>query len=157
MIMAKLSKNFLFEEFTKSEIADKLLLDNTPNTEQLKNIQNLVDNLLQPLRDQIQAPITITSGFRSKALNIALKGSSTSQHCANNGAAVDIECFSKGNKLLFDTIKNNFIFDQLIWEYGDDNNPDWVHVSYVTHRPLRNQVLKAVKDQKGKTKYLTIK
>lgn len=155
--MAKLSKNFLFEEFTKSEIADKLMLNNTPTTDQLQNIQNLVDYLLQPLRDYMQVPITITSGFRSKALNIAIKGSATSQHCANNGAAVDIECFSKGNKALFDAIKDNFIFDQLIWEYGDDNNPDWVHVSYVTHRPLRNQILRAIKDKKGNTKYITIK
>lgn len=155
--MTKLSKNFKYREFIKSEIADKLQICNEPNLTQLNNIQALVDNVLQPVRDLIDAPITITSGFRSKALNIAIKGSTTSQHCANNGAAVDIECFETGNKILFDLIRKNFNFDQLIWEFGDENNPDWVHVSYVNETSNRNQVLKAIKSPNGDTRYIPFK
>lgn len=154
--MEKLSKNFTLKELIKSDTAEKLQLSNKPNEEQLKNIKSLVVNLLQPLRDLLGKPIIVNSGFRSKALNIAVNGSTTSQHCANNGAAVDIECPTLGNKVLFDTIKNNFIFDQLIWEYGNDSQPDWIHVSYREDQPLRNEVLRAKKNDKGVTTYFSI-
>lgn len=152
-----LSKNFSKKEAIKSPTAEKFKIDNTPNEKQWERIQLLVDNVLQPTRDALETSITVNSIFRSKDLNTKVKGSSTSQHLANKGAAADIECISLGNKVLFDYILENLDFDQLIWEFGDKNEPDWVHISYVSKDRNRNEVLKAIKLPNGKTKYLNYK
>lgn len=148
-----LSKNFSKEEVIQSPTAKKYKIDNTPNEKQWERIQLLVDNVLQPTRDALNASITVNSIFRSAKLNEKVKGSGTSQHLANKGAAADIECPSLGNKVLFDYILDNLSFDQLIWEFGDKNEPAWVHVSYVSKDRNRNQVLKATKLPNNKTKY----
>ena len=132
----------------------KYKIDNTPSKEQWKRIQILVDNVLEPVRVGLDKPLTVNSIFRSAKLNERVKGSGTSQHLANNGAAADIECPSLGNKELFDYILTNLDFDQLIWEYGDKvKGPDWVHVSYNKDKN-RKQVLRCVKDIKGNPKYI---
>ena len=155
----KLSENFTLAELTKSQTAKRLGIDNTPTPEQLENLIELCNKVLQPLRDAI-GPIHISSGLRVPALNKAIGGSKTSQHCAINGAAADIDmcppsgCKNK-NAEVFNYIKDNLQFDQLIWEFGNDNCPDWVHVSY-HYGKNRGQILRAVK-KNGKTTYINYK
>lgn len=124
-------------------------LPNVPNLNQKKNIEYLVDHLLDPLREKLNRPIIVVSCFRSKQVNDAVGGATNSQHMANNGAAADIKCYN--NSLLFQVIKNNFMFDQLIWEFGDSLQPQWVHVS-LKQTGNRKQILKAKKIN-GKTIY----
>lgn len=149
-----LSEHFSKLEVTNSPTATKYKINNDPSEDQWKRIQILINEILEPVRVEINSPIKVNSIFRSKKLNEKVKGSSTSQHLANNGAAADIECLELGNKKLFDLIKDKYNFDQLIWEYGDNNNPDWVHVSYVSNEKNRNQILKCIKDSKGNPKYI---
>jgi zinc D-Ala-D-Ala carboxypeptidase len=146
----QLSKNFSLAEMTKSVTAKRLGIDNTPNEQQIEYLRELCANVLQPLRDEL-GPILITSGLRVPELNKAVGGSGTSQHCALNGAAADIDMDAK-NTEVFNYIKDNLVFDQLIWEFGSKECPDWVHVSY-HYGKNRGQILRAVK-QNGKTKYL---
>jgi zinc D-Ala-D-Ala carboxypeptidase len=145
----KLSKNFTLGEMIQSQTAIRKGIDNTPNGDQILNLIDLCENVLQPLRDHIGA-IYISSGFRSQKLNVAIGGSTTSQHCALNGAAADIDMGEK-NREIFEYIKNELPFDQLIWEFGNDECPSWVHVSYKEGKN-RKQILKAVKEN-GRTKY----
>ena len=146
----QLSKNFSLAEMTKSVTAKRLGIDNTPNEQQIEYLRELCANVLQPLRDEL-GPILITSGLRVPELNKAVGGSGTSQHCALNGAAADIDMDAK-NTEVFNYIKDNLVFDQLIWEFGSKECPDWVHVSY-NYGKNRGQILRAVK-QNGKTKYV---
>lgn len=146
----KLSKNFTLQEMVHSYTAVKKGLLNEPNEAQIENIRILCENVLQPLRDAL-GPIYISSGFRSVELNRAIGGSSSSQHCALKGAASDID-IGKRNAEVFNYIKENLEWDQMIWEFGDDENPSWVHVSY-NEGHNRKQILKAIK-QGGKTKYI---
>jgi zinc D-Ala-D-Ala carboxypeptidase len=145
----KLSKNFTLGEMIQSQTAIRKGIDNTPNGDQILNLIDLCENVLQPLRDHIGA-IYISSGFRSQKLNVAIGGSTTSQHCALNGAAADIDMGEK-NREIFEYIKNELPFDQLIWEFGNEECPSWVHVSYKEGKN-RKQILKAVKEN-GRTKY----
>ena len=121
-----LSKNFGLDEFVKSAKAKQLGIDNSPGPMEVANISALVNNVLQPLRDAVGYPIIITSGYRSPELNQAIGGALHSQHM--QGQAADIK--GKNNAQLFQYIKENLPFDQLIWEAGDNTNPAWVHVSY---------------------------
>jgi len=146
----KLSKNFTLGEMIQSQTAIRKNIDNNPNGDQILNLIDLCDNVLQPLRDAI-GPIRISSGFRSQKLNVAIGGAASSQHCALNGAAADIDMGEK-NAEVFEWLKANVDFDQLIWEFGDKSNPSWVHVSYKEGKN-RNQILKAIKEN-GRTKYL---
>ena len=149
--MKQLSEHFRLEEFTDSATADKLGIKNEPNPEQAANIARLVKDILQPARDMLNMPITVSSGFRSAELNKALPdASATSQHC--KGEAADLDCAD--NAALFKIINDNFVFDQLIWEFGDGNQPDWVHVSLKEYGN-RNEVRKTVKVN-GETKYLKL-
>lgn len=148
----QLTKNFTLEELTRSSKAKALRIDNSPNAEQLANLKALAENILQPLRDGLGFPIKITSGLRVPALNKAVKGSRTSQHIY--GEAVDINVSGK-NKVIFDWIVENLDFDQIIWEFGTDAEPDWVHVSYKKNEVNRQEKLKAIK-QNGKTKYIKL-
>ena len=119
-------KYFTIKELTKSTTPEQYKIDNTPSDEEIRNLTLLVDNILDPLREALGKPITVNSGFRSKALNSKIKGSKTSQHCL--GQAADIKIGGpEENKKLFDLIqKLKLPFDQLIDEY----NFSWVHVSY---------------------------
>jgi hypothetical protein len=129
-------------------------ISNEPTPEHLENFKKLAENIFEPIRKHFNQPIFISSGYRSKELNTAIGGSLTSQHCS--GEAIDIDMDGRSNtvtnKAVFDYIKGNLNFDQLIWEFGTDSNPDWVHVSYESTGRQRKQVLKAVRVN-GNTTY----
>ena len=146
----KLSKNFSLQELVKSNTATRRNINNTPTQEVITNLQVLVDSVLQPLRDRV-GTIVISSGYRSPELNTTIGGSSTSDHCL--GMAADIETVGLDNKVLAQTIRDNFQFTQLILEFYEDGVPDsgWVHVSY-DPLDLKKQVLTASKVN-GKTHY----
>lgn len=145
----KLSENFELKEFTFSQIAAARGISNEPNQTQVLAILALVAHVIQPARTALNFALSISSGFRSYQLNKLLRGAKTSQHLS--GEAADITC--KDNAKLFNWIAENVEFDQLIWEFGDDNQPDWVHVSYTTKRPNRKQKLIARKAN-GVTQYV---
>ena len=150
-----ISKHISDREGVYSITATRRGLNNTPNVGQLLNMKLLAEKVFEPLRDWVRGPIRINSFFRGPELNIAIGGSSKSQHC--HGQAVDIDdggC-KKTNAEMYAWIKDNLDFDQMIWEFGTDDNPNWVHVSYVSEEDNRNRCLKAYKD-KGKTKYMVI-
>ena len=155
--MDNISKHITYNEATKSYMALKYNILNVPNEQQLINMILLAEAIFEPLREFVGRPIAVTSFFRSKALNSKLKGSRTSQHMANNGAAMDIDADIYGhttNKEIFDYIKDNLNFDQLIAEYPDDKgNPSWVHVSY-KEKGNRKQVFIAYPIGNGRTKYI---
>lgn len=138
-------KYFKIEEFTKTSTG----LPNVPDAQQRRNIEALITDVLDSARAELGAPVTVTSGFRSEAVNAKIGGAKNSQHC--RGEAADLVCADK--KRLFEIIKKQAHFDQLIWEYGNDAQPDWVHVSR-SQNP-RKQILKAVKTN-GQTKYLNL-
>ena len=125
----RISKNFALSEMTKSATAERLGVDNSPNSIHLVNLTHLAIHILQPVRDQFGV-ITINSGYRSPSLNAKVCGSKTSQHC--NGQAADFESFSTPNPDLAKWIAKNLDFDQLILEFydGKDPNSGWVHCSY---------------------------
>ena len=145
-----LSKNFRLNEFTRSATALRFGIDNITDIVSLDNIKNLVTDLLQPLREKLGA-IRITSGYRRPELCVAIGSKKTSQHA--RGEAVDIQFFKSGkmnNKLLMNTIVENFEFDQIINEF----DYSWIHVSYKCEE-IRNQILKAYKEN-GTTRYMDI-
>jgi len=150
-----ISEHISEKEATKSVTAMRLGLANTPDGSILTNMKEIAERVFEPLRKWVGGPIKISSFYRSEALNKAIGGSSKSQHC--EGKAIDIDDIygCKTNAEMFNYIKDNLNFDQMIWEFGDSTNPDWVHVSYVSDSTNRNKILKAVRD-KGKTKYIDI-
>lgn len=147
----RLSKNFTLQEFTKSQTALRLGLDNTPEGEHLEAAQALFENVVQPVRDHF-GPTIINSGYRGPDLNAAVGGSATSQHC--KGEAADIEVPGVANKDLAEWIVDNLDFDQCILEFYDPDIPDagWVHVSYKADGTNRNQDLTAMRID-GKVQY----
>jgi hypothetical protein len=146
-----LTKNFTLEEMYNSTTAIRLGIDNTPSDIVIKNLLQLCKKVLQPLREYIGESIKVSSGYRSPDLNKKIGGSKSSQHLL--GQAADISCGERTAELYY-YIKNNLIFDQIIWEFGNDDNPDWVHVSYSTTKN-RKQCLRAYKVN-GKTVYQEI-
>ena len=134
-------KYFSIKELTKSETATKKGIDNTPNAAQVKNLEALIDNLLDPIREQWGAAIYVTSGFRSVALNKAVGGVANSHHLG--GYAADLTVKSQaGNKALFEMIRcSNLRWTQLISEKTTAHGCGWVHISYVPSN-LKNQVLR---------------
>ena len=152
-----LSKNLTLAEVTKSTTAKRLGIDNTPDEWTTENLRQIAINIFQPLREAFGCPIYVSSGYRSAELNTAIGGSSRSQHV--EGRALDLDADVYGgctNAQIFNWIKENLEFDQLIWEFGDDDNPDWVHVSYVYDGVNRKRCLKACRDDNGKTYYEVI-
>ncbi|MEL0119116.1 MAG: D-Ala-D-Ala carboxypeptidase family metallohydrolase [Opitutae bacterium] len=153
----KLSKNLSLAEVTKSTTAKRLGIDNTPDDWTTENLRQIALNVFQPLRDAFGCPIYVSSGYRSDELNTAIGGSSRSQHV--EGRALDLDADVYGgttNSDIFRYILNCIEFDQLIWEFGDEDNPDWVHVSFVYDGVNRGRCLKACRDDKGKTYYEVI-
>ena len=147
-----ISKHISFKEATISRTATRLNIDNEPNKEQLANMKLVAEKVFEPLRKWVGGPIKINSFFRSPKLNKAIGGSSKSQHCKGYAIDLDDTFKHKTNAEMFNWIKDNLKFDQMIWEFGDDNNPNWVHVSYVSEKENRNRCLKAYKSN-GKTAY----
>ena len=150
----KLSEHLDLAEVTRSETAKRKGISNEPTPEHLENFKKLAQNIFEPIRKHFGVPIHISSGYRSKALNTAIGGSLTSQHCSGEAIDIDMDGSSNGvtNKMVFEFIKANLNFDQLIWEFGTKDNPDWVHVSFETTGKQRKQILRAYKSG-GKTAY----
>lgn len=146
-----ISPHISFWEATFSETAERHGISNLPNLEEISNMRKLADMVFEPLRAAIGLPIRVNSFYRSIRLNQKIGGSPTSQHC--RGQAMDISSThsSCSNADLFRFIQNNLEFDQLIWEFGTDEAPNWVHVSYVEGKN-RKQVLRSI-SQAGKIIY----
>lgn len=142
------------KEALRSNTAQRLGIDNMPDNETLVTMQVTAQHIFEPLRNHFNEPIYISSFYRSPELNKAIGGSAKSQHC--KGEAIDIDdVYSKAsNADFFNYIKDKLEFDQLIWEFGDDENPAWVHVSYNLGKN-RMRILKAIKEN-GRTKYIDI-
>ena len=148
----KISKYISFAEATRSATAKKLKIDNTPTDEHLENMMLVAEKVFEPLREYAGHPIGVNSFYRSPELNKAIRGSSRSSHMI--GAAIDLNSLGdKSNKELFDFIMENLTFDQLIWEFGSDKNPAWIHVSYIGEKDNRNEVLKAKRNSNHNTYY----
>ena len=150
-----ISKHISYKEGVYSRTATRLDIDNEPNNEQMDNMCLIAQEVFEPLRMWVGGPIKINSFFRSPELNKAIGGSGKSQHC--HGQAIDLDdTFGRAtNAEMYNFIKENLDFDQMIWEFGDEDNPDWVHVSYVSEAKNRNRCLQAYKEN-GKTKYKVI-
>ena len=152
----QISKHLSLAEVSRSETAKRKGINNTPSGAHLENFKKLAENVFEPIREHFGVPIHISSGYRSKELNSAIGGSSTSQHCQGEAIDIDMDGTSITNAQIFHFIKDNLVFDQMIWEFGTDKNPDWVHVSYESTGKQRKQILKAVKSG-GKTSYIPFK
>ena len=147
----KLSAHFSLAEFTRSESAKRHGVSNEPTPEHLENIKVLCEKVLEPIRIKF-GPINLSSGYRSKTLNHYIGGALNSQHCEGKAADIDMDGMAGvSNTDIFNYIKDSLDFDQMIWEFGDNNKPDWVHVSY-NEVKNRKQVLRALKVN-GKTAY----
>ena len=127
--MSNISKNITYKEAIHSNTAKRFGIDNEPSHEQIANMMTIAEMIFQPLRSYVGGPIKITSFFRSPKLNKAIGGSKTSQHCKGQAMDIDDVYGHKSNAEMFMYIKENLDFDQLIWEFGNDENPSWIHVS----------------------------
>lgn len=151
----KISQHITYAEAIHSSTAKRKAIDNTPNPTQVEAMKVTASKVFEPLREFVKGPIKISSMFRSIALNEALGGSKSSQHMKGQAMDLDDVYGYKTNAEMYHWIKENLNFDQLIWEFGTDTNPNWIHVSYVNDKDNRNRCLKAYRE-KGKTKYKTI-
>ena len=153
--MTQISNHVSLREATRSETAIRKNIDNQPTPEIIQTMQATALNVFEPVREHFGVPIRINSFYRSVKLNQAIGGATSSQHCL--GEAIDIDDILGGvtNAQIFQFIRSNVDFDQLIWEFGDDNNPDWVHVSYKGPGANRKNVLRAKRNPStGKAMYV---
>jgi len=152
----KLTKNFSLEELTRSNTAERKGIDNSPTAEHIHNLAMLCESILQPLRDKIGRSIRVNSGYRSEKLNNAIGGSKTSEHSLGKAADIKlvIDGENKSEILYLSIIEMGIPFRQLIWEFGDEETPSWVHVSFDVN-DNKKQKLRAYKEGK-KTKYSTV-
>ena len=139
----KLTNNFILEELTVSQTALRNNIDNDPSKEHIENLRLLCENILQPLREDYNLPLVISSGYRSKKLAGLVGSKITSQHCL--GCAADFTIPSVDNKKVFKHIVENLPMDQVILEYYTEENGGWIHVSYIPNG--RGQAL--TKDKEG--------
>ena len=154
--MENISKHISYKEGIRSTTADRLGIDNKPGQVELVNMEVIAERIFEPLREWVGGPIRINSFYRSPKLNKAIGGSKRSQHIEGRAMDIDDTYGHKTNAEMFNFIKQNLDFDQIIWEFGTDDNPNWVHVSYVSEDSNRNRCLKAYKDANNKTKYMVI-
>lgn len=132
-----MGKYFSINELCQSSTAKAKGIDNTPNALQITNLENLITNILDPLREAYGKPIYVNSGFRCELLNKAVGGAKNSEHLSGSAADIDVNSV-EGNKELFELIqKLNLPFRQLI----DEKNMSWVHVSY-NPTDIKRQILK---------------
>lgn len=148
-----ISAHITLSEATFSQNAVDNKIDNTPTAEHLEAMEYVAENIFERVRAHFGKPIRINSFYRSQKVNKAVGGSLTSQHC--RGEAIDVTGVPYGikNSEIFHYIKDNLDFDQLIWEFGDKNEPSWVHFS-LSMKGNKRQVIKAVKGTNGKTSYI---
>ncbi len=143
-------KYFTIKELCASNTAKEQGINNEPHNTELLHLIVLIDEVLDPAREELGKPIKVNSGYRCQALNVAVAGASTSQH--TKGQAADIVAVKGSNADLFRILLKQHNFDQLIWEKGNDKEPAWVHVSYKSPEENRHQVLRAFVEH-GKTVY----
>ena len=150
----KLSQHLDLSEVIRSESAKRNGISNMPIALHIENFKLLAEKVFEPIRTHFGCPIHISSGYRSAELNKCIGGSLTSEHCTGEAIDIDMDGTPNGvtNKMVFDYIKDNLDYNQLIYEFGDSKNPDWVHVSYKATGKQKKQVLKAVRVN-GKTTY----
>jgi len=153
--MERISEHISYREAIKSNTASRLGIDNTPSDYEITNMVGVAFNVFEPLRKYVGGPIRINSFYRCEELNRAIGGSSRSQHCQGRAIDLDDTLGHKTNAEMYKYIKDNLSFDQLIWEFGDDTNPDWIHVSYVHPDENRKRCLRAERIN-GKTTYRVI-
>ena len=153
--MKNISKHVSYKEGVYSITALRLGLNNDPNAYHFNNMKIISEKIFEPLRMHVGGPIKINSFYRGPELNEAIGGSTKSQHCKGQAIDIDDTFGHATNAEMYNWIKENLNFDQMIWEFGTDENPNWVHVSYVDEENNRNRCLKAYKE-KGKTKYKVI-
>jgi zinc D-Ala-D-Ala carboxypeptidase len=150
----KLSNNLTLAEVIKSNTAIRRGIDNTPTDAHIENLKYLAEKVFQPLRDHFGSSIFVSSGYRSKALNEAIGGSQRSFH--SHGMALDLDQDGRSNSVtntdLFYYIKNNLQYTELIWEFGTEDRPDWVHVAIAKGREDEKNAKIAYREE-GKTKY----
>ena len=148
----KLSKNFSLAEMIKSQTAERKDINNNPNEDNIENLQRLCEHVLQPVRDHYGKVVSVSSGFRSPELCVAIGSSTTSQHAS--GQAADFEIYGVSNMELADYIADNLDFDQLILEFWKPEEPNsgWVHCSYKGADNNRKEYLRAIKSN-GRTSY----
>ena len=150
-----ISEHLTLAELIRSESAKRNGIANMPPPEHIANLKLLAEHIFEPIRLNFRCPIIISSGYRSKELNAKIGGANKSQHSLGQAIDIDMDSTSYGvsNAEIFNYVKEKLPFDQLIWEFGNDNNPDWIHVSYSDRH--RRQILKATKTN-GITHYKQI-
>ena len=153
--MDKISKHVSYKEGVYSITALRLGLKNDPTDVHLSNMRLISEKVFESLRMHVGGPIKINSFYRGPELNKAIGGSSKSQHCHGQAMDIDDTFGHMSNADMYKFIKENLDYDQMIWEFGDDSNPAWVHVSYVNPGENRKRCLKAYREN-GKTKYMVI-
>jgi ribosomal protein L31E len=151
----KISDHITYAEAIHSNTAKRRGIDNTPSEIQVLSMKLLADKVFEPLREFVGGPIKVNSFFRSVALNEAIGGAASSQHCKGQAIDMDDVYGRKTNAEMYKWIQENLDYDQMIWEFGTDTQPNWIHVSYVSKEENRNKCLKAYKEH-GKTKYKVI-
>lgn len=145
----RISQHITYAEACHSHTAKRLGIPNIPNEYEMWNMVVLATEVFEPLREWVGAPIKINSFYRSRELNKAIGGSQKSMHCEGRAIDIDDVYGHKTNAEMFDYITMYLDYDQLIWEFGDDNNPDWIHISYVDYDTNRKQTLRAYRENGG--------
>ena len=153
--MENISNNITYAEAIHSSTAKRKQIDNTPSPTQIEAMKLLAEKVFEPLRRWVDGPIKVNSFFRSSSLNEAIGGAASSQHCKGQAMDIDDVYGIKSNAEMYNWIKENLDFDQMIWEFGTDTQPNWVHISYVSKEDNRNKCLKAYKEHR-QTKYRVI-
>ena len=153
--MDKISDHISYKEATRSNTALRRGIENIPDVEELENMKLIAEKVFEPLRKWVGGPIKINSFYRSPELNVAIGGSKKSQHCHGQAIDIDDTYGHRSNASMFHHLRYAMDYDQIIWEFGDDKNPAWVHVSYVSEEKNRHRCLQAYKEN-GKTKYKVI-
>ena len=151
----KISDHITYAEAIHSNTAKRRGIDNTPSEIQVLSMKLLADKIFEPLRKWVGGPIKVNSFFRSEILNESIGGASSSQHCKGQAIDIDDVYGKKTNADMYHWIQTNLDYDQMIWEFGTDMQPNWIHVSYVSEEKNRNKCLKAYKEH-GRTKYKVI-
>jgi zinc D-Ala-D-Ala carboxypeptidase len=154
----KLSSNLTLAECCRSQTAKRLGIANVPADQNVvENLKAVAQNIFQPCREYVGGPLYVSSGYRSPELNTAIGGSKRSQHISGMALDLDADVFGGcTNAEIFRYIKENLNFDQLIWEFGSDENPDWVHVSFHRWGDNRKRAMRAVRSKSGGTEYQVI-
>ena len=151
----KISDHITYAEAIHSNTAKRKGIDNTPSEVQVLSMKLLAEKIFEPLRKWVGGPIKVNSFFRSVTLNEAIGGVASSQHCKGQAIDIDDVYSYKTNAEMYKWIQGNLDYDQMIWEFGTDTQPNWVHISYVSKEENRNKCLKAYKENR-KTKYKVI-